>query len=180
MKRENAPQLRQFWAFFCTKAAKSWRVCLVAMLAGATLLLPSNQAAAKRKPASKSVKSRAIVAELHRRGGRCRTGLCEAVLTIRANGSVKYSDGATTAGTILSSKDTSALSKLIEATKDDPTTLPKFTGTCPTAYDGQERVFVLHRKAGVRTFAECSVQIPETGIFLELQRIWDDIVQFDD
>jgi hypothetical protein len=129
--------------------------------------------AVKRSAPKKAAKSSAVIAEFRKTGGKCRRGICNSVMSVQANGVVSYKGDDKVKGFQLSPKQAATFKALVEATATDPETLPKFTGTCPTAIDGPERIFVLRRKAGVRTFAECSVQIPQSGVFLELEDLWN-------
>ncbi len=129
--------------------------------------------AVKRSSPKKKPKPSTVVAEFRKKGGRCRKGVCNSTMTVSANGVVAYKGEDKVKGFQLSAKQAATFAALVESTTTDPATLPKFVGTCPTAIDGPERIFVLRRKAGVRTFAECSVQIPESGVFVELEDLWN-------
>lgn len=92
------------------------------------------------------------------RGGLCPYGECNSKIEIRENSSYtyKFGDGKEVVGELLIS-DVNNLAKLIK--KEDFVSIKskKFTGTCPTAYDGQELIYTFFPSK--ETISSCTYAI---------------------
>jgi len=92
-------------------------------------------------------------------GGMCPEGLCQAAWTLQRDGRILAeakppnelgrADGAAV----------TALAAAVEAADYGAIRNRPFTGTCPTAYDGQEIILEFHASAGVQRVASCEVEI---------------------
>jgi hypothetical protein len=65
------------------------------------------------------------------------------------------------------------LARLIDATDFDALKLTKFTGECPTAYDGAEVTYSFYTRKGVEVLASCKVAIDvESPLFATAREIY--------
>ncbi len=97
-------------------------------------------------------------------GGHCRYGLCWSEKQIRADGAYHTADGtgAEKNGTFEEAQ-IAELTQLIAATDFEELASRPFTGTCPTAYDGQEFIYTFHTMSGENMIASCKVAIDESS-----------------
>jgi hypothetical protein len=116
-----------------------------------------------------------ILAEVRHSGADCGRRFCEDVLTLRSDGVVTLTENGTRkrAPFKLDLQETKRLTKLIESTNIKPDSLPKFTGTCPNEFDAPETIYTVRSQYGTRVYRGCTVVIPEAGVFLELDELWN-------
>ena len=96
------------------------------------------------------------VASVEVRGGECPDGTCSTRYDVFSDGRVVRDDGATDA---MDADVAARLTELVEAADWTTILARPFTGECPTAYDGQERVYTFWPAAGEVTVATCTVQV---------------------
>lgn len=96
------------------------------------------------------------LASVEARGGECPQGMCSTRYDVYSDGRVVRDDGATDA---MDANVAARLTELVEAADWTAILARPFTGECPTAYDGQERVYTFWPAAGEVTVASCSVQV---------------------
>lgn len=96
------------------------------------------------------------VASVEVRGGECPDGTCSTRYEVFSDGRVVRDDGATDA---MDADIAARLTELVEAADWTTILARPFTGECPTAYDGQERVYTFWPAAGEVTVATCAVQV---------------------
>ncbi|NJD27096.1 MAG: hypothetical protein FIA92_02225 [Chloroflexi bacterium] len=95
-------------------------------------------------------------------GGMCPEGMCEAAWVLHRDGRiVTDADPPQEVGRAGGDAMT-ALTAAVEAADYGAIRSRPFTGTCPTAYDGQEVVFEFHASSGVQRVASCEVEIDWT------------------
>lgn len=112
-----------------------------------SLLVPALMGAAAPAP---------VVAVLTHEGGMCRYGQCRTTTTFRADGSFSRESPKATPYT---GKVDVALVNILRAqiARADFAGLKArpFTGTCPTAWDGQEDIYVFKTARGEETLRSC-------------------------
>jgi hypothetical protein len=106
------------------------------------------------------------------RAGLCvETGrMCESLVVVYGDGRI-YDPAAIELATI-SPDRLAALEAAIRATDFAALRSHPFTGTCPTAYDGQELVFEFDTRGGVERIATCEVDVDfGQPLFVALSRV---------
>ena len=104
------------------------------------------------------------------RGGLCPEGACAGEVVITADGTVLR----TIAGETVESRELDAatleeLDAAVRATTRDDLVIGPFTGTCPTAYDGQERLISIRREGSPTIdLAGCTDELDPDAALLEL------------
>lgn len=94
---------------------------------------------------------------------------CSSRTTISADGSIVFQDGKT--GQI-NDVDLNSLNKEINSTNYRQILEHKFTGTCPTAYDGTAVEYAFYTDKGVYVIDSCKVDIDEYwSVFQEINKI---------
>lgn len=117
---------------------------------------------------------------VQRQGGRCRSGECQLSMMINTVGNIDFHDSANGETIrqvgILSADELTELRTLITQTDFAAIEAVPFTGTCPTAYDGQEVVYEFyeeHYDGPLATLASCEVVIdPTLPLFAWLNALW--------
>lgn len=128
-----------------------------ALLAGCGSAGPAPVAATATPP---SADPDALLAGLVAQGGMCAGGPCRTELTVLRDGrwrATRAAEEPERTGTLEGAR----LAELREAVAG--TTLggaPPFTGTCPTAYDGQEIVVTWAEAGETRSASSCEVEFP--------------------
>ena len=115
------------------------------MLRRAELLIITLALAASSAGAVGAASKPQLLVSVSASGGRCPTGVCRwgarvTTTTISAEGHRSRR---------LTLSERRALSRAIAQL--EPASLPPFTGTCPTAYDGQELTYRFRRKSALRS-----------------------------
>jgi hypothetical protein len=125
-------------------AANKKRI-IVIILAGAILIAGLCLALARQNISPKETPVPETLLAIETRGGLCPNGPCDAKIEIRKNGSYSYKNdnGKKSSGT-LSASDTSRLEELAKNADFEAIKSKKFTGTCPTDYDGQEFIYTFY------------------------------------
>lgn len=107
-------------------------------------------------------------------GGLCPGGeVCQSELTIFADGTylVVHDDMSGSRGQLNPGK-VEALVEIIRQTDFEAVRARPFTGTCPTAYDGQESVFAFYTGGGVEEVDSCQTEIDSNSpLFRSLQEL---------
>lgn len=92
------------------------------------------------------------------RGGLCDYGGCYARTEIREDGSYSYKNGkGVQSNGNLPIKDVEELKKLIMDADFPAIKAKKFSGTCPTAYDGQETTYIFY--AAKQSIPTCTYNV---------------------
>lgn len=102
----------------------------------------------------------AVVLRLVSRGGMCATGSCSSETTVRADGRFSTQLNGTTPAT--GQLDPSLVQDyLLKVSETDFVALKAkpFTGTCPTAYDGNEFVYTFATPQGDEVIADCTYAV---------------------
>jgi hypothetical protein len=93
------------------------------------------------------------------RGGECADGPCGSTVVIERNGQVHQTVPVqATLGTVPADA-LAALDRAIKTSDFDAIRSRKFTGQCPTAYDGQEVIYEFGAPGGVQRIASCVTEI---------------------
>lgn len=102
-----------------------------------------------------------VVLTIKTSGGLCMYGLCESTTTFRADGRYTRTQGPNDRreGRVDSSLS-AALNVEIDRTDFAAIKANKFTGTCPTAYDGQEVTYTFGTPHGEEVIPGCTYEIP--------------------
>ena len=93
------------------------------------------------------------------RGGHCRTGTCEYVAEITADGRVTTSDGVTATVDPMS---LGLLTRGIAEADWDAIRAVPFTGECPVNFDGQESVYTFHVLPEPIVIESCVTEVDTT------------------
>lgn len=110
-------------------------------------------------------------------GGMCPHGACDTLVTLRRDGGFTRTSAqtGTKEGTIPPSQ-VAALTRETAAADFARVKSVKFTGTCPTAYDGQELTYTFYTASGLETIASCQVAIDEASpLFVAVQAMLDTV-----
>lgn len=123
----------------------------------------ANATAAYPTPsASPTLSPDAYVLVIRRRGGRCAYGPCEGMMTFQADG--RFSDSEGRDGFREGRVDPALAAAVVaETEKADFAALKSkpFTGTCPTAYDGQEKIYSFPVGVSEENLQSCTYEIDE-------------------
>jgi hypothetical protein len=115
---------------------------------------------------------------VQRHGGLCVAGACQSTMSIYENGSISYDyvgqEEVVGDGGALSDDALNELHELIAQTDFKAIKSVPFTDMCPTAYDGQEVIYVVTDADGVeQRLASCEVVIdPSLPVFAWLDALW--------
>jgi len=93
------------------------------------------------------------------RGGECFAAPCGMTVTLERDGSVHSAAKPPNALGTVSPEQLRTLSTLIATTDFAVIRARPFTGECPTAFDGQEVVFVFTTPSGPQRIATCEVEV---------------------
>jgi len=166
-----------------------YRLCVVALsgfvLAGCSLNpsppsehpsteLPPTVQPISPPPSPSVVAQRGPVVGIRSFGGLCPGGVvCQSELTIFADGTylAVHDDMSESRGQLNPGK-VEALVDIIRQTDFEAVRARPFTGTCPTAYDGQESVFAFYTGSGVEEVDSCQTEIDSNSpLFRSLQEL---------
>ena len=100
------------------------------------------------------------------RGGECFNGPCGSTIAIERDGRVhQVAPQAADLG-VLPAEALGALDGAVKTTNFDAIRERKFTGECPTAYDGQETIYEFGAPTGTERIASCETEIdPNQPVF---------------
>ena len=108
------------------------------------------------------IAANATVLTIRTQGGLCRYGPCWSEKQIRADGSYHATDGTGAQKDGALGQDAAIeLTQQIAAADFTAIRAQPFTGTCPTAADGQEVIYTFETLSGSETIASCQVAIDE-------------------
>jgi hypothetical protein len=96
---------------------------------------------------------------IQRRGGMCAGGPCESTILVERSGLVHVSAKPPNQLGMVPPDLLAALVQQIDAADFDEMRTHPFTGTCPTAFDGQEIVFEFATADSVERIESCRIQI---------------------
>ena len=119
-------------------------------------------------------KERTILLKVEISGGLCPGNVtCSSRISIQGDGS--WTTESNTKGKISLSK-IEKLENLIDSTDFAIMKERKFTGTCPTAYDGQESIYTFYTLSREERISSCETNIDnDTRLFKEINIILEDI-----
>lgn len=100
-----------------------------------------------------------VILTVETRGGRCVDGPCGETFFVERDGLVHQAAKQPNEIGIVPPAELAALDEAIRTTDFAALKSHRFTGTCPTAYDGQELVFEFHAPGGVERIASCEVNV---------------------
>jgi hypothetical protein len=100
------------------------------------------------------------------RGGECPAGPCGSTIVIEADGRVRTTTPAPVELHHLQDDQLDAITKEIGQADFVRLKSRPFTGTCPTAYDGQEMVYTFSTPSGMERIASCEFEVdPANPLF---------------
>jgi hypothetical protein len=100
------------------------------------------------------------------RGGECVNGPCGSTIVIERDGRVHQTAPASAELGALPPNALTALDAAVQTTDFEAVRARKFTGECPTAFDGQEVIYEFGAPGGVQRIASCETEIdPNQPIF---------------
>lgn len=104
---------------------------------------------------------------VERSGGLCPDGrVCEDRITIYGNGEMTRSRTGETAA--ISSDEVRGLSSAITKKNIEELKRKKFSGLCPTAYDGMETVYIFVVEGKEERISSCEYEIPADNLLIGL------------
>ena len=99
------------------------------------------------------------VISIETRGGECVSGPCDRLVNIDDNGRIhEVIPKDRVVGTVPKDILEALQIEMVQANYDLLQSRP-FSGTCPTAFDGQETIYTFHVTTGDEEFASCTVAI---------------------
>jgi hypothetical protein len=117
-----------------------------------------------------------LVVSIVRHGGLCPSGECRTEVRIFADGTVMATNSEKKS-TRQKRKKTwaNSIATRLQTPQLNPTGLPKFTGECPTAFDGIEEIFTFPSGVKQRVLASCAVVVPKAAVLSELRKVFDEV-----
>ena len=106
-----------------------------------------------------SVDAHEVLIAVETRGGRCVDGPCGSTVLVDRDGRVHLAAKPPNELGVVSPDLMAALDDAIRTTDFAELVSHRFTGECPTAYDGQELVFEFATPDGVQQIASCTVEV---------------------
>jgi hypothetical protein len=101
------------------------------------------------------------------RGGECVNGPCGSTIVIERDGRVHQTAPASAELGALPPNALTALDAAVQTTDFEAVRARKFTGECPTAFDGQEVTYEFGAPGGVQRIASCETEIdPDQPVFV--------------
>jgi hypothetical protein len=141
-----------------------------AVLAGACASTPPSPPFSPSPSAAAATPFAFPLVSVEYRGGECPSGACDRLLNIEADGRIhevipKDRVLGTAPPEVIDALRTEVEQADYAAIKSRP-----FTGTCPTAVDGQETTYTFHVTTGDREIASCTVAIdPADPLFVAVE-----------
>jgi hypothetical protein len=93
------------------------------------------------------------------RGGECFNGPCGSTITIERDGRVHQTAPTSAELGALSANALTAVDAAVRTTDFESVRARKFTGECPTAFDGQEVIYEFGAPGGIERIASCETEI---------------------
>ena len=116
-----------------------------------------------------------VLLKVENKGGRCSYGACYSQIFINNNGSYLYNEGNGNElkGTF-SKNEIDELGKLIKEANFNFIKSKKFTGLCPTAYDGSELIYTFYPQSEI--ISSCEFEIDENSpLFKLIEKLLNEI-----
>jgi hypothetical protein len=136
--------------------------CILLMAIGVLSL----QGQSKAEPQPK------LVLRVTATGGMCPNGACGSEIMLYDDGTGSFGEGPKKKSFAVGSEEASSLVALIGNTDFEALRKNKFTGLCPTAYDGQEFIYLFSTPHGEETLDSCKTAINEQSpLFKAIQKI---------
>jgi hypothetical protein len=122
---------------------------------------PSRLAAATPPPSPRPSEPPLPLLSIETRGGECPAGACNRLVNLDADGAIHEVIPKDRVVGMVPQEIVEALQ--VEMAQANYSLLQSrpFTGTCPTAVDGQETIYTFHLQTGDEEFASCTVAIDE-------------------
>ncbi|MFA6030078.1 MAG: hypothetical protein WC969_09510 [Elusimicrobiota bacterium] len=133
----------------------------------AVLLLLAASLAPGRAEAARPAASFEGLVKVTDRGGLCPRGECSSEVVIGRDGRWVWKDGrsALREGR-LSARELSSLKAAVRKTDFEAVMARRFSGTCPTAFDGQERTYAFNAPQGAVAIPSCTYDVdPALPVF---------------
>ena len=105
-------------------------------------------------------------------GGMCSTGTCRSVFAIETDGRVHQTEPEASEISQVTAESIDVLQTAIDSTDFEAIRSRPFLGTCPTAFDGQELVYMIATAHGAERIASCDVEVdPQAPLFVAIHAI---------
>lgn len=125
---------------------------------GLAVLLALCAGLAHGRPAAGT--ARGYLAKVSDRGGMCPGGECSSELLVEKDGAYALSRrAAVVLRGRLNGKDLAALKAAVRAADFEAVMRRRFSGTCPTAFDGQERTYAFETAKGAVAIPSCTYNV---------------------
>lgn len=109
------------------------------------------------------VTSNDLLLTVNKHGGRCRTGECFMKLAIYRDGRFEMKSNNGDKSGAIALAEMAQLNNEINAADFAKIKAKKFTGDCPTAYDGQETTYTFYVKERTEAISDCSYAIDKNA-----------------
>ncbi len=141
----------------------------VALIVVASLVLAGCSDSHRQIQQKRQVKVDRVMLTVETSGGLCVTGACSSTLKLKQGGSWTLRVGNQTSyGDLPAGPEGLVVATILHSQRSDLVSGP-FTGTCPTAYDGQQTVWTLRRSDKDIMVDSCKDQIrPHAAFFKAL------------
>jgi hypothetical protein len=121
---------------------------------------------------SKAEDQRKVILRITAIGGLCPYGACRSELSLYDDGTVSFVEGPKKKSFAIGSEELNTVLMLIKKTDFEDLRKKKFTGLCPTAYDGQECTYSFSTSHGEEILDSCKHAIDEQSpLFKAIQKI---------
>jgi hypothetical protein len=132
---------------------------LAAVLLAVTVSVVACSAEAPLPSPSPAPTGAGVLLTVETRGGLCANGPCGTTIFVERDGRVHQAAKPPNDLGVVSAGALAALERAIQSTDFAELRSHRFTGQCPTAYDGQEIVFEFGAPGGVERIASCETAV---------------------
>lgn len=132
---------------------------LAAVLLAVTVSVVGCSAEAPLPSPSPAPTGAGVLLTVETRGGLCANGPCGTTIFVERDGRVHQAAKPPNDLGVVSADALAALERAIQSTDFAELRSHRFTGQCPTAYDGQEIVFEFGAPGGVERIASCETEV---------------------
>lgn len=132
---------------------------LAAVLLAVTVSVVGCSAEAPLPSPSPAPTGAGVLLTVETRGGLCANGPCGTTIFVERDGRVHQAAKPPNDLGVVSAGALAALERAIQSTDFAELRSHRFTGQCPTAYDGQEIVFEFGTPGGVERIASCETAV---------------------
>lgn len=134
----------------------------------------------QQKPISykTNIQKQSVLLKIDVRGGRCRTGECFTKILIDKEGNYKVDANFGKKSGKLEVTDLTELESLLTQADFKVIKAKKFTGDCPTSFDGQEFIYSFRHSGKTEVISSCKIEIDyESPLFSLVQKIYSNCIE---